>query len=255
MRIVEGSLRPNCTHCYSIVSGIIMKMLLLIFAAIATSAIAQTTPAAIRADFDEKSAPITKKLNDTLMKQGTAIAAELVSKGDTDGAAAVSDQLAKKTTTGFVGQPHASLVTLLTQYDLAWQKALKPIQAASIAKIEVALKTSAGRDLATITELGKLRAEIEEGKLLPVADPKMPRTWSYHVNPDAKETAWLRLLPEGVLEWHDSLAIKSGTWKPKQNGVLIEFEKEHWDVTMTGKTATIEGRSVGTRYLKVKDDP
>lgn len=232
-----------------------MKMQLLIFATIATSAIAQTTPVAIRADFDEKSAPITKKLNDTLMKQGTAIAAELVSKGDTDGAATVSDQLAKKVTTGFVERPHASLVTLLTQYDLAYEKAINPIQAASIAKIEAALKTSAGRDLAIIKELGKLRAEIEAGRLLPLADPKMPRTWSYHVSPDAKETAWLRLLPEGVLEWHDSLAVKRGTWTPKPKGVSIEFEKEHWDVTMSGKTATIEGRSVGTRYLKVKDDP
>ena len=232
-----------------------MKTPLLIFAVIATSAIAQTTPATIRADFDEKSAPITKKFNDTLMKQGTVIAAELVSKGDTSGAAVVSDQLAKKTTTGFVGQPHASLATLWTQYDLAYQKALKPIQDASIAKIEAALKTSAGRDLATIKELGKLRAEIEAGRLLPMADPKMPKTWSYHVSPDARETAWFRLQPEGVLEWHDSNAIKRGTWTPKPNGVLIDFEKEHWDVTMTGKTATIEGRSVGTRYLKVKDDP
>jgi hypothetical protein len=232
-----------------------MRAQLLILVTVATTAMAQTTPADIRADYQEKSATVVKKINDTLLRQGTAIAAQLVAKGDTAGAATVSDQLAQKTAFNFGGEPHASLAALFTQYDHARLNALKPIQAASIAKIEAALKTSAGKDLLVITEYGKLRAEIEVGKLADEADPKMHRTWSYHVNPDARETAWLRLLPEGVLEWHDSNATKSGTWKPKPNGILIDFENEKWDVAIKGKMATIQGRSVGIRYLKAKDDP
>lgn len=231
-----------------------MKSLVVLLAMIAANALAQSTPAAIRADFQSKIAPIDKKLNDTLLKQGAAIASELVTKGDSTGASIVSGQLAEKTSSGLVKSPHPSLVTLFAQYDFARQNALKPIQDASIAKIDALLKTSASKDIAVVTELAKVRAEIETGRHVVTVDPKMPTTWSYHVSPDSKGTAWLRLLPEGKLEWHDSLAVKSGTWKPKPNGVLIQFENEHWDVTMDGKTATIEGRSVGTRYLKVKDD-
>jgi len=67
-----------------------------------------------------------------------------------------------------VTSPHSAAVTLFTQYDTARARALKPIKAASLQRIEVMLKTSAAKDMKVILELAKAREEIES-EIIPLA--------------------------------------------------------------------------------------
>ena len=143
-----------------------------------SSALADT-PAQIAADYRKAAASALTKLNDTLEKAATPLIAKLVSSGDTDGAEKLSTQLKAKLAGEPVPTPQASATLLFAQYDQARQKTLEPVQKASIARIEGMLKNTAGAPkLETVTELGRVRAEIEAGNAAAVADSSAlpPRT-------------------------------------------------------------------------------
>lgn len=220
---------------------------------IAASSLAQTKPTDILSEYHQKSSPVLKQLNETLETQGTAIAAALVSKGDTNGAVEVSNQLKEKIAGEAVLNPHASVTTLFQQYDAACTAALQPLQAASIAKIDSILKTTAGKDLTIVTELGKVRGEIEAGKHQ--TKPTMPVEWDYYTSPTSRKMGSLTLRPDGTFELHIPTAKtpkETGSWKPtkKANVLTLKCRDENWEVVWTNDTATIERPLIGVRHLK-----
>ena len=142
-----------------------MKHLLLLSLLLATfsSALADT-PEKIAEDYRKASAAAVTKLNETLEQATTPLIARLISSGDTAGAEQLTAQLKAKIAGEPVPTPQASATLLFAQYDQARAKALEPVQKASISRIEAMLKPGAGSPrLETVTELGKVRAEIEAG--------------------------------------------------------------------------------------------
>ena len=151
-----------------------MKSLALIFCTLVLSAsllFAQAVPSDILKDYQQKSAAALDRLNKTLEAQGASIAATLVGQGDAAGAEELSKQIKSKIAGEAVLKPHSASVTLFRQYDSARTNALKPIQSASVAKIEALLKTSAGKKMETVLELGKIRQVIEGGLSVSGAGP------------------------------------------------------------------------------------
>ena len=135
----------------------------LLFATVSSSALADT-PAKIAEDYRKASAAAVAKLNETLEQSTTPLIAKLISSGDTDGADALAAQLKAKLAGEPVATPQASAVLLFAQYDQARAKALEPVQRASISRIESLVKSTNGSPrLETLTELSKVRAEIEAG--------------------------------------------------------------------------------------------
>ena len=148
-----------------------MKHLLLATLLLATfsSALADT-PAKIAEDYRKASAAALVKVNETLEQAATPLIAKLISSGDTAGAEQLTTQLKAKLAGQPVPTPQASATLLFAQYDQARAKALDPVQKASISRIETMLKPGAGSPkLETVTELGKVRAEIEAGNLAAAA--------------------------------------------------------------------------------------
>ena len=143
---------------------------LLLLASPFASAFADT-PEQIAADYRRQAVAALTKLNDTLENAATPLIATLVTSGDTDGAEKLSTQL-KATLAGEpVPTPQASATLLFAQYDQARMKTLEPVQKASIARIDGMLKnTASAPKLDTVTELGRVRAEIEAGNAAAMAD-------------------------------------------------------------------------------------
>ncbi len=155
-----------------------MKHLLAALLLLVSPALADT-PAYIAAEYRRQAAAALTKLNDTLEKATTPLIARLVTSGDTAGAEQLSAQLKAKLAGGHVPTPQASATLLFAQYDQARIKALEPVQKAGLARIESMLKnTASASKLETVTELGRVRAEIEAGNVSAVADSSagMPKT-------------------------------------------------------------------------------
>ncbi len=136
--------------------------LLLLLAALSTAVLADT-PAKIAEDYQKAAASAVAKLNETLEKATTPLIAALIKAGDTAGAEQLTAQLKAKTAGEPVPTPQASATLLFAQYDQARGKALEPAQKAAVSRIDAMLSGKEGKDLATVTELGKVRAEIEAG--------------------------------------------------------------------------------------------
>jgi hypothetical protein len=128
-------------------------------------ALSQTTEE-IGNDFQAKAAKACERIHTTLQTEGTAIAARLLSDGDSKGAATVSAQVKTKANGGQVAAPHAALVTLFSQYDAARLSIVKPFQDASLERLNTLLKSSAGKDLQNVTKAAKVREEILAGPRL-----------------------------------------------------------------------------------------
>lgn len=223
---------------------------------------AQTTSTQILEDYRTKAAPVQDKLNSTLHKQGTAVAAELVKKGDTAGAATVSAQIDDKIVGRPVKAPHVSITKLLTQYDAARDAALKPLKTASIAKIEAVLKTSAGKDMKAVVDLAKAREEIETGKVADALPPiTIPTAWNYYMDAGRQKVfGELLLNPDGTATLKGKPGtneVTAGRWEktPKREVVNV------WLAVATGEEACVlradgdEGvleRAIGVRFLKAK---
>lgn len=244
-----------------------MKTLLFTVLFIASLArAAGQTPAQIIEEYRSKAETACQKFNATLQAQGAAIAAELVAKGDTAGAADTSKQIEAKLKGEPVTSPHSAAATLFTQYDAARANALKPIKEASIQRIEAMLKTSAGKDMKVILELANVREEIEGGKsatpstTAPQVGGKMPMKWDYYSDPSMQViNGELALNADGTLTLYGPPGTKAatpGTWQATDkrdiiNVTLIRRPPESCVLHIKGTTATLE-RPIGTRFLKAK---
>jgi hypothetical protein len=223
------------------------------------------TPAQIMVDYRTKAAAACQKLDSTLQTEGAAIAAALVGKGDTTGASKISEQIEAKVKGDPVPSPHNAISTLFIQYDAARSNTLKPIKAASIQRIEAALKTSAAsKDMKLVLELAKAREEIEGGKIQtasPAAGPtplKIPMSWTYHLNPDRQKlNGELTLSEDGSLVLGNADSKTPGKWEqtkdPNILKIILETDKgkENCEMRIAGNEAEIQ-RSIGTRFLKAK---
>jgi hypothetical protein len=238
-----------------------MKHRLLLAAALllATSALADS-PDAILKDYRTRAAQAVERLNFSLKNTATPLITKLVSSGDTDGAALLTSQLKDKLAGEPVPTPQASAAPLFSLYDEARTKALAPVQKSSIARIESMLKTAGGPKLETITELGKVRAEIEAGKVFTVASlaANIPMDWTYHTSSDRqKYSGDLKLNADGSLTLSNADQSTVGKWeitsKPNVLKVFLNTTGgvEKCLMKINGAEAELE-RPIGTRYLKAK---
>jgi citrate lyase beta subunit len=216
---------------------------------LATSALADS-PEAIIKDYRKQAAQAVERLNQSLEKAATPLITKLVSSGDTAGAELLTAQLKSKLGGDLVPKPQASAVSLFTMYDEARAKVLAPVQKSSIARIEGMLKTAGGAKLETVAELGKVREEIEAGKL---GSNSLPTEWSYRRTPTDREEATIWLNPGGKFMIDDGTVKKTGTWKRSaEKGTLtIQVDNEKWTVEIKDGVGTIQ-RSVGTRFMVAK---
>ena len=114
-----------------------------------------------------------------------------------------------------------------------------------------------------MAELGKVRAEVEAGKVVPVAMPAMPAEWTYHATerPDGSVGpihGELHFHPDGTVTLYDRSkgnAQSPGRWKanPKGNKVSMTIEGyAEWKMEIHGTTATLDRPDEGLRYMRVK---
>uniref|UniRef100_UPI003783F9F7 hypothetical protein n=1 Tax=Prosthecobacter sp. TaxID=1965333 RepID=UPI003783F9F7 len=162
-----------------------MKQLLLalLLVSFASTAALADSPEAILKDYRKQATQAVERLNQSLEKAGTPLITKLVSSGDTAGAELLTSQMKAKIAGEFVPSPQASAAQLFSLYDDARAKALAPVQKSGIARIDSLLKTAGGAKLETVTELGKVRAEIEAGKAivsLSNSSKMMPALWNYY---------------------------------------------------------------------------
>lgn len=226
-----------------------MKQLLPLFllAVLSTAALADS-PEAILKDYRKQAAQALERINQSLEKAATPLITKLVSSGDTDGAELLTAQLKDKLTAEYVPQPQASAASLFAQYDEARAKALAPVQKSCIARIESLLKTAGGAKLETITELSKVRAEIEAGK---VTDPKaIPVEWTYRSSPTGPPMTNVFFEPNGTARTEGGGDNKTGTWKWQKKGVIIVTWPAYvWTVTLKKDYAELVSPPTALRYL------
>lgn len=217
-------------------------------------------------DYQEKSAQALARINGTLEQEGARLAANLVTLGDTDGAKDLSEQIKAKTSGKPVEKPHSAAIQLFRMYDSARQSTLKPVQAASVAKIEALLKSSAGKDMTKVLELANVRKEIEGGKTTSVEPKKtdekkgvveLHEAWTWHMKSTGGPSGSIKFKRGGELEQMITGRSKPtlGTWKktkiPNVYSLYLDFETI--PMTVEGSTATLE-MSIGTRYLRMIRD-
>ena len=234
-----------------------MKYLLLalLLAVTASSALADT-PAQISADYRKQADAALSKVNGMLEKATTPLIAKLVSSGDTAGAEQLTAQLKSKLAGAPVPTPHASATLLFAQYDQARAKALEPVQKASISRIDTLLKPGASGSpkLETVTELAKVRAEIEAGKAGEEGESSLPKEWVYKRTPNDRDEATIWLNQGGKLMMDDGSVKKTGTWRRSadEGTVTLQFEDgDKWTVEIKDRVGTIH-RSIGIRYMLAK---
>ncbi|GEM_PF-2876661 len=220
----------------------------LFLAAIASLTLADT-PAAILKDYRTRATEATKRLDETLEKQGAQIVTSLVRSGDTAGAEVVTTQLKQLITGDAIPTPHSAAAKLFAQYSTARSDALKPVQAAALARLDSLLKIAAGAKLDDLQVITKARAEIEAGMITNLG--AIPLKWTYHQTLTGKPDAEILMKPDGVFEIDDGSGPQFGKWQVKGDGYEIEMEKYVWQVTVVDGVGTIK-REVGTRYMKVK---
>jgi|GEM_PF-3457207 len=84
---------------------------------------------------------------------------------------------------------------------------------------------------------------------------RLPAEWTYHAHADDLATGWLRLLPEGLMEWHDPEGLQKGTWKRTSTGFVLDCMNETWTVKITRDWAEVSRPSVVKSYLRLRTDP
>lgn len=228
-----------------------MKALTTLLCSLVTLSVLADSPEAILKDYRAKSAPALAKVNDTLEKATVPLIADLVKAGDTTGADELKTQLKAKQDGEPVMKPHAKAASLFTLYDAARLKALEPAQKAAVARIDMLLAGSDGKNLAVVTELGKARAEIEAGKVSAPVTEKFPLQWSYHLEPTMRPSGSIDFQPNGSF----SLKIAGrqpdeGKWKKSKGGEInLTLGGETFPMVVTNNQAVLE-MSIGKRYLK-----
>ena len=197
-----------------------MKTHILTLAAIAalTTLAAADSPDAILKDYRTRAVQATQRLDETLNKQAAAIITDLVRIGDTAGAEAVTAQVKQKTAGEPLTNIHAAAATLFAQYDGARATAMKPVQAASIARLDSLLKVAGGPKIEALAEITKARAEIETGKVGATIDQFfVGKSWftiagsEYHFNKDGTGYRFNKL------NYAEKVAF---TWHQQPDGIV-----------------------------------
>lgn len=142
-----------------------MKYLLAVLLLGITTATLADSPAQITTDYRKQASAAIAKVNDTLEKATVPLVAALLKAGDTEGAEILREQMKSKIDGDPVIKPHASAVALFSSYDTARLKAVESAQKAAIARIDSMLASSEGKKMEVLTELGKVRAEVEAGQV------------------------------------------------------------------------------------------
>jgi len=206
------------------------------------------SPEAILKDYRKQASQAVERLNQSLEKTATPMITKLVQQGDTAGAELLTSQLKDKLAGEPVSAPQGSAAQLFSLYDDARAKALAPVQKSSIARIDSLLKTAGGAKLETVSELGKVREEIEAGR---VTDPKaIPVEWTYRSTPTGPAIASVFFEPDGTARTEGGGESKKGTWKMKKKGVLIATWPSYtWTVTFKDGYAELESPPTALRYL------
>ena len=101
---------------------------------------------------------------------------------------------------------------------------------------------------------GKLYLRFQSGmptvaaRKVPDSMPKvdgLPAEWSFHVRMDWYSIAWLRLLPTGLMEWHDRKGVQTCKWRRTAEGFEVDYPDEKpWIVKVVNMTADVD-RSPG----------
>ncbi len=231
-----------------------MKQLLLalLLVSLASSALADS-PEAILKDYRKAATQAVERLNQSLEKAATPIITKLVKDGDTDGAEELTGQLKAKLAGEAVSAPQASAVQLFSLYDEARAKALAPVQKSSIARIDSQLKTAGGAKLETVTELGKVREEIETGKAAPPL-AGFVKEWTYHLTAGTDHVSGtVTFARNGTLKLDFPNNKDEGTWKKTKESNTYEthVNGEKGLLIITGQVAEWK-RGAVVRYLKAK---
>lgn len=235
-----------------------LRLLAALLLATFSSALADS-PQTIRKDYYKQAAQAVEHLNQTLEKATTPLIAALVKAGDTAGTELLNTQLKAKLAGNPVLIPHASATLLFAQYDQARAKALEPVKKASIARIESLLRAAGGASLDTVTELGKVREEIDGGIVL-VAHDTMPMAWDYFTGPArrTKQADWV-FKPNGTVSLvsSDKARTNLGKWTFTTDPNVLKVtlnegsaEEEKCEFKIIGNDAELH-RPVGVRYLRV----
>ncbi len=237
-----------------------MKHLLVALLLVSFTSAFADTPAKIAEDYRKAAAAALVKVNETLEKATVPLIATLVKAGDTAGAEELQQQLKAKTAGEPVVKPQASAANMFKLYDAARVKALVPAQQAAVARIDSMLAGSEGRKLEVVTELGKVRAEIEAGKAAAVAvtTDSFPMHWSYHMKPDRLvDNGFVDMTPDGTLVMGNVNESTPGKWsvtsKTNVLDVFLDTKKgrENCLMRINGNEAELV-RPIGTRYLKAR---
>jgi hypothetical protein len=239
---------------------LLLTLLLVSFAS--TSALADS-PEAILKDYRKQASQAVERLNQSLEKAATPLITKLVKDGDTAGAELFTSQMKAKIAGESVAAPQASAVQLFSLYDEARAKALAPVQKSSIARIDGMLKTAGGAKLETVTELGKVREEIEAGKLSTSTTTLTSLQWTYHATerPDGSvgpAHGELHFNPDGTVTINDFGNDKiphTGSWKSNQKGDKLSLTVQgfgEWKIELKGPKGTLERPNEALRYLRAK---
>ena len=225
-------------------------------------------PEAILKDYRKQAFLAVERLNQSLERAGAPLISKLIKDGDAGGAEQLTKEIRAKIADEAVPSPHASAVQLFTLYDDARAKALAPIQKASIARIESEMKTAGGPKLETLTELKKVREEIESGVINQGPPQSVLRTflrknkiaekWGFFLSPQyPTRYGTLHLNDDGTVAI-DAASPVSGTWKPTSDPTVLAVElkegtkpAEKAEMTIKGKDAVIKAPS---RALYFKAD-
>ncbi len=235
-----------------------MKPLLLslLLALFSTTCVLADSPEAILKDYQKQSAAALTKLNGTLEQSATPLIATLIKAGDTAAAEQLTAQLKAKLAGEPVPTPQASATLLFAQYDQARDKALEPVRKAGITRIDALLSGKEGKNLDTVTELGKVRAEIEGGKAGAASDTSLPVEWVYKHSPTDRvdATIWLNPGSKFLMIDKDNVRKEAGTWSRAADKDTLNIQLENgdkWTVELKDGMGIIH-RSVGTRYMLPK---
>jgi hypothetical protein len=229
-----------------------MKHLLALAVLMLATSVWADSPAQIAADYREKAATALLKVNATLEKATVPLIADLVKSGDTANADQLREQMKAKAAGEPVAAPLVGIAALFKSYDAARLKALEPAQKAAISRIDAMLSSSEGKKLEVVTELGKVREEIEAGKIGETT--AFPRRWNYFAEEKGSPVATMEIKMDGTwtLDIRSNGKKEIGTWKEGKTPQILSltYNNSTWDMIMTGPTATMYRPDSGKRFLK-----
>jgi hypothetical protein len=250
-----------------------MKLTLTLLATMTVASLAADTPTSILEDYNERATTSLLKINQTLESSAAAVVADLVRAGETALAERVTAQVPEKIAGESVLAPPAQVAQLYMQYDAARIKALKPVQDAAIKRIEAMLRTSDGKQLATVAELGRVRGVIESGRFRKASSSapaiesgpqnflranRIPKKWSYYLSAKHdKKQGTVSLNEDGTLSI-DIPSPGTGTWTPTADPTVLNVDiknaaniPEKTQIIIKGDEATMK-RVSGMRFLKAE---